>query len=40
MNMAVRVLGEDRAGQLYDLARGLDGIDDMGQLMELVSPEQ
>jgi 2-methylcitrate dehydratase len=40
MNMAVRVLGEDRAGQLYDQARGLDGIDDMGQLMELVSPEQ
>jgi 2-methylcitrate dehydratase PrpD len=40
MNMASRVLGDAQAAELYALARGLDGIDDMGELMALVSPKQ
>jgi len=38
MNMASRVLGEAQASELYDMARGLRDIEDMGELMALVSP--
>lgn len=40
MNMAARVLGETQADELYDMARGLHDIEDMGELMALVSPKQ
>jgi hypothetical protein len=39
-NMASRVLGEAQAAELYDMARGLPDIEDMGDLMKLVSPRQ